>query len=82
MNGKALNPLFRMAVVAGVVSVVRMHISRGDDFDVRIKSEDHANALADEVVVIGEQDGDAGHKTSRGSGKYWECRRALGPGEW
>ena len=35
MNGKALNPLFRMAVVAGVVSVVRMHISRGDDFDVR-----------------------------------------------
>ena len=35
MNGKALNPLFRMAVMAGVVSVVRMHISRGDDFDAR-----------------------------------------------
>jgi RNA polymerase primary sigma factor len=35
VNGKALNPLFRMAVMAGVVSVVRMHISRGDDFDAR-----------------------------------------------
>ena len=33
MSGKTLNPLFRMAVMAGVVSVVRMHISRGDDFD-------------------------------------------------
>ena len=33
MSGKTLNPLFRMAVIAGVVSVVRMHISRGDDFD-------------------------------------------------
>ena len=35
MSGKTLNPLFRMAVIAGAVSVVRMHISRGDDFDAR-----------------------------------------------
>lgn len=35
MNRKTLNPLFRMAVIAGVGSVVRMHISRGDDFDAR-----------------------------------------------
>jgi len=35
VNGKALNPLLRMAVMAGVVSVVRLHISRGDDFDAR-----------------------------------------------
>jgi RNA polymerase primary sigma factor len=35
VSGKTLNPLFRMAVIAGAVSVVRMHISRGDDFDAR-----------------------------------------------
>jgi RNA polymerase primary sigma factor len=35
VKGKALNPLLRMAALAGVVSVVRMHISRGDDFDAR-----------------------------------------------
>ena len=35
MNGKTLNPLFRMAVIAEAVSVVRMHISRGDDFDAK-----------------------------------------------
>jgi RNA polymerase primary sigma factor len=35
MNSKTLSPLFRMAVMAGVVSVVRMHISRGNDFDAR-----------------------------------------------
>lgn len=35
MNGNTLNPLFRMAVIAGAVSVVRMHINRGDDFDAK-----------------------------------------------
>ncbi|PHV09381.1 hypothetical protein CSQ96_02520 [Janthinobacterium sp. BJB412] len=33
--GKPLNSLFRMAVLAGVEIAVRLHLSRGDDFDAR-----------------------------------------------
>jgi len=38
VNRKLLNPLLRMAVMAGVVSVVRMRISQGDDADARDSS--------------------------------------------
>ena len=35
LNGNALNPLLRMAALAGVETVVRLHISRGDNLDAR-----------------------------------------------
>lgn len=33
LNGNALNPLLRMAALAGVEHVVKLHISRGDNLD-------------------------------------------------
>ena len=33
LNGSGLNPLFRMAALAGVEQVVKLHISRGDNID-------------------------------------------------
>jgi RNA polymerase primary sigma factor len=33
LNGNGLNPLFRMAALAGVEHVVKLHISRGDNVD-------------------------------------------------
>lgn len=33
--GKSLNSLFRMAIIAGVETAVRLHVRRGDDLDAR-----------------------------------------------